>query len=252
MRKNPISKLSSNFFNNGGDDITSLLGQRSGNFMFGNYLFLLDDLSDEKTFTAIADLTRFVADESNQGKTLNILINSGGGNVMLMNTIIGLINTAKLANIEVRTYVLGMAGSAASVIAIQGDYRLMSRNAIHFVHFGTIPQFLTKHTEIIKSSNFASRLQKQAVDAYLQFCPNLTKETYLKITEDEMGYLFSDDCLSYGLCDNILEDDLDELIVQKKKFEECQEKVIDMMKESDKEQKKKRKTTSNKRKTKKN
>lgn len=225
MRQNPMNKMIGGF---GGDDnIPTLFPQRSGNFMYGNYLFLLDDLTDEKTFTAIADLTRFVSEDSNQNKTLNILINSGGGNVMLMNTIIGLINTAKLAGIEVRTYVLGMAGSAASVIAIQGNTRLMSRNAIHFVHFGTIPQFLTKHTEIGKASKFASKLQKQAVEAYLQFCPNLTEETYLKITEDEMGYLFSDDCLAYGLCDSIIEDDLDDVLKQQEEIDKCHQKALE-------------------------
>ena len=234
---NPM-KLSQVF--RGPDDNLFPLTQRSGNFMYGNYLFLLDDLSDEKTFTAIADLTRFVADPSNSDQTLNILINSGGGNVMLMNTIIGLINTAKLAGMEVRTYVLGMAGSAASVIAIQGTERLMSRNAIHFVHFGTIPQFLTKHTEIGKASNFASRLQQQAVEAYLRFCPRLTKETYLQITEDEMGYLFSDDCLKYGLCDSILEDDLDEMQADRLDFEECHAKAIELFEKKKEQRSKKR------------
>jgi ATP-dependent protease ClpP protease subunit len=223
----------------GAEDTLFPLTQKSGNFMYGNYLFLLDDLSDDKTYSAVADLTRFVSDPANSDQTLNILINSGGGNVMLMNTLIGLMNTAKLAGMEVRTYVLGMAGSAASVIAIQGTYRLMSRNAIHFVHFGTIPQFLTKHTEIVKSSNFASKLQHQAVEAYLKFCPNLTQEMYLQITEDEMGYLFSDDCLKYGLCDGIIEDDLDKMEAEERDMALCHAKAIELF-EKKKEQKTKK------------
>lgn len=182
---------------------------RTGNFFYGNYLFLLDEITDEKCFYAIADLTRFVTDPENKGKKLNILINSSGGSVMIMNTISGLLNVAKFNDMEISTFVYGIAASAASVIAVQGTIRLMSRNALHFVHFGMIPQYLTKVTEIDKSHAFVKQMQHQAETTYLKYCPNLTKEAYLKLIEDEMGYLSAEDCLALGFCDGIIEDELE-------------------------------------------
>lgn len=217
--------------------------QRSGNFFYGNYLFLLDELEEEKTYYAIADLAKYVNDTENHAKELNILINSCGGSVMLMNTIIGLINIAKLRGLEVNTYVFGMAASAASVIAVTGTHRVMSRNALHFVHFGTIPQFLTKVTEIPKSSKFVTRLQQQAEEIYLNNCENLSKEKYLNLIEDEMGYIFADECLKLGFCDEVVEDKLDEVMVEANKQIEYFKKAQELM---DKDSNKKKTTKKSK------
>lgn len=206
--------------------------QRTGNFFYGNYLFLLDSLEDEKTYYAIADLTKFVMDTENQAKSLNIFINSPGGSVLLMNTIIGLINSAKLRGLEVNTYIFGIAASAASVIAVTGTKRIMSKNALHFVHFGIIPQYLTKITEIDKSSKFVKKIQKQAEDLYLENCKNLDHDKYLKLIEDEMGYLTADECLKLGFCDEIIEDRLIDLNKQIAKEKDLLEKALIIIKGS--------------------
>lgn len=192
------------------DEVLPAYSSRTGNFFYGNYLFLLDELTDEKTFYAIADLTKYVNEEVTPDKSLNIFINSSGGSVMLMNTIIGLISMAKLRGIKVNTYVFGIAASAASVIGVLGDHRVMSINAMHFVHFGTIPQYLTKITEIEKSSKFVTKLQQQAEDIYLSCCNHLTHKKYLELIEDEMGYITADECLKLGFCDEIVEYKLNE------------------------------------------
>lgn len=212
--------------------------QRTGNFFYGNYLFLLDELSDEKTYYAIADLTKYVTEDFTGDRTLNIFINSSGGSVMLMNTIIGLINMAKLKGIKVYTYVFGIAASAASVIGVLGDRRVMSLNGMHFVHFGTIPQYLTKITEIEKSSKFVTKLQQQAEDIYLSCCSNLTHEKYLKLIEDEMGYITAEDCLKLGFCDEIVEHNLFDMYKELEEQNNVLEEALKLVKKNKKARKK--------------
>lgn len=222
----------------GMDEVLPPYSQRTGNFFYGNYLFLLDELSDEKTFYAIADLTKYVNEEVTENKSLNIFINSSGGSVMLMNTIIGLISMAKLRGIKVNTYVFGIAASAASVIAVLGDNRVMSLNGMHFVHFGTIPQYLTKITEIEKSSKFVTKLQQQAEDIYLSCCKNLTHKKYLELIEDEMGYITAEDCLALGFCDEIVEYNLTEMYSNLEEQNRIIEEATKLVKKSKKTRKK--------------
>ena len=98
----------------------------------------------------IGDITTYILDERNNGKRLIFMINSPGGEVDTMLSLLGLMNMARLYNIEIYTFVLGVAGSAASMLAVQGDERYMSSLSKHFIHFGCIYDMTTKHSEIEK------------------------------------------------------------------------------------------------------
>lgn len=179
------------------------------NFMAGDTVYLQDDISSDNCAYLIADIANYITGEENFGKQIKFIINSPGGEVFVAHQISGLIAMAKLNNIQVITIVLGYAASAASMIAIQGDYRVMGRNAMHMVHFGSIWQEITKQTEIKKSLEYNSRLSKNMQQLYLDFCPGLTKERLQQLEEDEFGKLFADECLKLGFCDAIVEDELD-------------------------------------------
>jgi ATP-dependent Clp protease protease subunit len=63
--------------------------------------------------------------------TLNIYINSGGGDVFAAQAIYSMLNRYKAKK---TTYVDGLAASAASVIAMVGDKRIMPNNAMLMIH----------------------------------------------------------------------------------------------------------------------
>ena len=127
-----------------------ITNQTPRNYMFGEKVFILDEITSENCAFLIGDLSTFVFAEENRGKNLSFFINSPGGETYTMMSIIGLINIAKLYDIEVTTFVLGTAASAASMIAIQGDRRFMTNVSRHLVHFGSIWDVTTKNSEIEK------------------------------------------------------------------------------------------------------
>ena len=108
-------------WNGNNDGITD---QTPRNYMFGDKIFILSEISSENCAHLIGDISNFVFTEENHGKCLNFIINSPGGESYTMMTIIGLMNIARLYNISINTFVLGEAGSAASLIAASTSIRL--------------------------------------------------------------------------------------------------------------------------------
>ena len=88
------------------------------NYMYKNTVYLLDEISDKSCAYLIGDLYDYVINPQNFDTPLNFIINSPGGDVYVMMTILGLINIAKVNRIQINTFVMGIAASAASVIAI--------------------------------------------------------------------------------------------------------------------------------------
>ncbi len=179
------------------------------NYMYTNKVFLLDEITHTNCAFLIGDLTQFVGEKENQVKRLNFFINSPGGDVNTMMTILGLMNLARLNDIFITTYVLGLAGSAASIIASQGDYRFMSDISRHFIHFGSIFDVTSKHSEIEKAYQQNKDYAEKMQDLYIQSCKGkMSRELLLTLQSDERGYLNAKQCLRYGLCDVIIEDEL--------------------------------------------
>lgn len=195
------------------DNITN---QTPKNYMMNEKIFILDTITADNCAHLIGDMTSFILNEQNQNKRLMFFINSPGGEVDTMLTIIGLINMARLYNIQIYTFVLGLAGSAASMIAVQGDQRYMSTMSRHFIHFGCIWDVTTKHSEIEKMYHQNKEYADNIVNLYLDACENkLSKTELLKLQSDERGYLSAEQCLRYGLCDQIIENEL----IQKRQYE---------------------------------
>lgn len=187
-----------------------IIGQNtSRNYMYGDKVFLLDTITSNNCAYLIGDITTYILDERNNGKRLIFMINSPGGEVDTMLSLLGLMNMARLYNIEIYTFVLGVAGSAASMLAVQGDARYMSSLSKHFIHFGCIYDMTTKHSEIEKMYHQNKEYADNIVNLYLDACDKkLSKTDLLRLQSDERGYLSAEQCLKYGLCDSIIENEL--------------------------------------------
>ena len=178
------------------------------NYMYKNTVYLLDEISDKSCAYLIGDLYEYVTNPQNFDNPLNFIINSPGGDVYVMMTIIGLMNIAKLNKIQINTFVMGIAASAASVIAIQGDVRKITNVSRHFIHFGSMWSLTERHSEIEKIYEQTKDYAERIDNLYLQACPGLTAEKLRNLQLDERGYLNAEQCIEYGLCDSIIENDL--------------------------------------------
>lgn len=186
----------------------SLTKDSPKNYMYKNTVYLLDEISDASCAYLIGDLYEYVTNKQFFDLPLNFIINSPGGDVYTMMTILGLINIAKINGIQINTFVMGVAASAASVIAVQGDVRKITKVSRHFVHFGTMWSVTERHSEIEKIYEQTKDYAERIDSLYLEACPKLTAEKLRSLQLDERGYLNAEQCIEYGLCDSIIEDDL--------------------------------------------
>ena len=72
-------------------------------------------------------------------------------------------------------------------------------------------------------------------DLYIQSCKGkLSKEMLLSLQNDERGYLSAKQCLKYGLCDVIIEDELREKQKAEKKGQELEKEFNKYLQEKSK------------------
>lgn len=188
----------------------TIMQQVPKNYMYNDKIFILDEITTESCAYLIGDLSTFIFNPENLGKRLQFFINSPGGEVSVMMNIISLMNIGKLYNMDLETYVLGHVASAASLIAVHGTQRVMSKIATHHLHFGTLFNITTKQTEIEKIYKQNTEYSENIKNLYLDCCRGkLSPDVLEKLYEDERGILNAEQCLKYGLCDCIIEHDLD-------------------------------------------
>lgn len=132
-------------------------------------------------------------------QTLNIFINSPGGDVFEALAIHNMLKRKKcLKNV----YIDGLAASAASVVAMAGDRIIMPSNTMMMIHNPwTSGEGFSKDFRDI-----ADRLDKAAESVrqtYLDKANGKIEEEDLKTLLDAETWLTAQECLSYGLCDEV-------------------------------------------------
>ena len=141
-------------------------------------------------------------DDLGEVKTLNVYINSPGGDVFEG---IAIYNMLKRHKAHVKVFVDGIAASIASVIAMAGDTIVMPKNAMMMVHYpwtwrsGNAKDFRKLADELDK-------VGESVLESYLgKAGDKATKEEMADLLEGET-WLTAQECLDYGLCDEIIEE----------------------------------------------
>jgi len=99
-------------------------------------------------------------------KPLEFFINSPGGDLSYCYEIIGLFKLANAKGIPVCTYVMSYAASAASLIAVCGNMRYVTRRAYHLLHFARGWDF-SHNTEMSERNHQTTKfLQQELVHIY--------------------------------------------------------------------------------------
>lgn len=140
---------------------------------------------------------------------LNVWINSGGGKISVMQSILTLFNMASAKGTIIKTYNIASASSSASMIAISGTpgYRYMAENAYNYIHFGRYSADTAHTDEIDILTNNLKIFDKTTRLMYLNNTKLTNKELTRYYNTEGAGRLYADQCLQKGLCDWVITND---------------------------------------------
>lgn len=134
-------------------------------------------------------------------KTLNVYINSPGGDVFEGNAIYNMLKR-KAKNCELKIYVDGLAASIASVIAMAG-YVVMPSNTMMMVHNGWMYTY-GNSKELRDAADMLDKVNTSIRQAYLNKAGDkLDEDTIIDLMDNET-WLTAQECLDYGLCDEVI------------------------------------------------
>lgn len=135
-------------------------------------------------------------------KTLNIYINSPGGDVFEGNAIYNMLSR-KAKNCQLNVYVDGLAASIASVIAMAGTKVKMPSNSMMMVHNAWCYTY-GNSKDLRDMANALDKIDISIRQTYLNKAGDkLDDETITDLMNKET-WLTAQECLDYGLCDEII------------------------------------------------
>lgn len=187
-------KMGANQATQGGLDVY-LYGHVDSSF----YDFWSGELVESKTS---ADYFKQVLFEENPGaKEINLYINSEGGDVFEGTAIA---NMLRRHSAKINVTVDGFACSVASVIAMAGDTISMPRNAVMMIH-NMWTWTAGNANELREVADTLDKLMASNRTIYLDKAgEKLTEDKLIEMLDAET-YLSAEECLEYGLCDQILD-----------------------------------------------
>ncbi|WP_195264549.1 head maturation protease, ClpP-related [Clostridium sp. 1001275B_160808_H3] len=141
-------------------------------------------------------------DDLGEISTLNIYINSPGGDVFEGNTIMNMLKRKKCTK---NVYIDGLAASIASVIAMAGDKIIMPSNAMMMIH-NAWTYAAGNSNELRKLADDLDKVNASIRQTYLDKAgEKLDEETLITLMDNET-WLTAQECYYYGLCDIVGED----------------------------------------------
>jgi len=141
-------------------------------------------------------------DDLGEIETLNIYINSPGGDVFEGNTIMNMLKRKKCTK---NVYIDGLAASIASVIAMAGDKIIMPNNAMMMIH-NAWTYAIGNSKDLRKLADDLDKVNASIRQAYLDKAGDkLDEETLINLMDNET-WLTAQECFDYGLCDVVGED----------------------------------------------
>ncbi|MBQ7505317.1 MAG: Clp protease ClpP [Ruminococcus sp.] len=131
---------------------------------------------------------------------INVYINSCGGSVMEG---IAIHNLLKRQDKPVTAYVDAFAYSVASVIAMAADKVIMPSNTTMFIHHAAWWTF-GNPDELRKSADDLAVIDEASNNSYLSKAGEKLSAEKLKELLDNETFLTAEQCLEYGLCDEVI------------------------------------------------
>ena len=175
----------------------------------GDRVYYIEDDIDDTTLEIVRVIRRCNAADkdvpTNDRKPIKLFINSSGGDVQVMWS---LINAIKLSKTPVYTIVYCIAMSAAAHILAAGHKRYAMPGSTILVHSGSC-QFGGDLEKVESAKKYYDALSRSANDLLLAQTKIPAKDLKKKGAVD--WYMTSEDALKYGIVDAVV-DDIDILI----------------------------------------
>lgn len=129
-----------------------------------------------------------------KGKKLNVYINSGGGSLF---SGMAIYNMIKRHDGETTTYIDGIAGSIASVIALASDKVIMPSNATFFVHKPLVQRISGNADDLRKCADNLDVLQGALMGVYAENLADGAKIEDIEELVNKESYLTAEETAKY-------------------------------------------------------
>lgn len=139
-----------------------------------------------------------------EADTVNLYINSMGGSVK---EALGIHSVLQRCPASVIAYIDGYAASAASVIAMAARRVIMPRNTAMMIHNAAWIAY-GNSAELRKSADDLEVINMAAIQSYAMHAGDKLPMDKLQQMLDAETWLTAEDCVHYGLADELAEDDV--------------------------------------------
>lgn len=165
-------------------------------------LTLYGEISNESWYGDEVTPKEFKAglDRLGEIETLNIYINSPGGDVFAGQTIYSILKRHKAHK---NVYIDGLAASIASVIAMAGSTIFMPKNSMMMIH-NPWTVGMGNASDFRKLAEDLDKIRESLISAY-EDRSMLNKEEIIEIMDKET-WLTASECEGYGFCDVVEEE----------------------------------------------
>ena len=162
-----------------------------------NTMYLTYEIDTDQLYSVMSRFDNFIQ-YSGGKKDVTLVISSYGGDVYAM---LGTIDYFNSLPVKVNTHCIGACMSAAAVILACGTgKRTMTENSTVMVHEGSAFE-VGKTSDVIKGADHMKRLQIN-INRILGDVTKKTQKFWEDISHQDT-YLTSEECLDYGIIDEI-------------------------------------------------
>ena len=136
-------------------------------------------------------------------KTINVMIQSGGGDVFAANAIY---NALAMNKATITGTIIGICASAATIVLMACDERRIAKNAILMAHNPSVTLWGSYQTEdLLKLAEVTDQVKKSIVAAYMERLDK-TEEEINQLMDEESWYV-GQEAVDAGFCDSVIETD---------------------------------------------
>lgn len=159
-------------------------------------------------------------------KAINIYINSYGGSVKEG---LAIYNQLKRHPAQKIVYIDGFACSIASVIAMAGDKIIMGTNTLMMVHHASMGAYGNAE-ELRRAANDVEVIDSASCSSYLAKAGDKLTGDTLKTLLDGQTWLNAEQCLQYGLADEITGKEDKTITEAKQRFNKVMQHEVEQFK----------------------
>jgi len=178
--------------------------EKEKHFVSGDKFYIQGEIRESLCKEITAPLITLIENKKKEKAPtpIEIYISSPGGSVDPTLDLIAQIERARDLGVEIHTIVTANVASAASLIAITGHKRFVSKRASHLIHYARMWQFTNNPEMLEREYEFGKWLQSTLVDIYKEYTKMEDIET--KIKTDNYRINGAEDLIRLGLADEII------------------------------------------------